>query len=135
VLTRVALGAWDAGRRRDGYLDDDAVRAEGDSLRWLRGTAGYHAQRAPVELVLGTQAHAERAVPAQRVMLIGQHAQPPGAGARRATQGALDGPAAALKKVAAGREDGGGEENEHQDGGEDPYRVRQRSPHRRSARP
>jgi cob(I)alamin adenosyltransferase len=121
------------GRGRGGNLDDDPVRAEGDRVGRVRRTAGDHAERAPVEDVLGPEQHAERAVPAQRVVLVGQHAKAPRARPGGPAQGALNGPAAPLEEVAAGGEGGGGEQDQHKDGGEDPYRVRQRSPHRRSA--
>jgi hypothetical protein len=51
-------------------------------------------------------------------VLVGKHAEAPPARACGLAQRALDGPAAALKEVAAGREDHGGEDNEHQDSGE-----------------
>jgi hypothetical protein len=117
------------GLRLDRYLDDDAASAERRGLRRAGRPAGDHMKRAPVENVLRPQQHAERAVPAQRVMLVGKHAEAPAARAPRLAQGALDGPAASLKQVAAGGEDDGSEDNEHQDGGKQPYRVRQRAHH------
>jgi hypothetical protein len=112
------------GRRLGGNLDDDPVGAESARLRRLGRTAGDHTERAPVEDVLGPEQQAERAVPAQRVMLVGQHAETPRARPGGQAQGTLDGPAAALEEVAAGREGGGGEDDQHQDNDEDPPRVR-----------
>jgi hypothetical protein len=69
--------AGTVGRRLGGHLDDDPVGADGDRLRRFGRTAGDHTERAPVEDVLGPQQQPERAVPAQRVVLVGQHAEPP----------------------------------------------------------
>jgi cob(I)alamin adenosyltransferase len=111
------------GLRLDRDLDDDAVRAEGRRLPRAGRPASDYLQRAPVEDVLRPQQHTERTVPAQRVMLVGKHAEAPRARARGLAQRALDRPAAALEEVAAGRENDSGEDDEHQDGGEQPYRV------------
>jgi hypothetical protein len=45
-------------------------------------------------------------------MLVGQHAEAPRTRPGGPAQGALDGPAAALKQEAAGSEGGGGEDDQ-----------------------
>ncbi len=62
--------------------------------------------------MLRTEQEAEGAVPGKRITRVRKNAQPPGAGCGGLAQGALDGPAAALKEIAAGREQGGGEDDE-----------------------
>jgi len=57
-------------------------------------------------------------------MLVGQHPEAPAARPGGLAQRALHRPAAALKEVAAEREGDGGEHEEHQGDGEQPYRVR-----------
>jgi hypothetical protein len=69
--------AGTVSRRLGRHLDNDPVGADGGCLRRFGRTAGDHTERAPVEDVLGPQQQPERAVPAQRVVLVGQHAEPP----------------------------------------------------------
>jgi hypothetical protein len=114
---------FDVGVVAGAYLDDDAVRAKRRGLGQVGRTASDHRQRPAVEDLIRAEQHAQGAVPAELVALVGQDAETP-VGARGQAQAALDGAAAPLKQVAAGCQGGRGEHDERQDDGEDPHRVR-----------
>jgi hypothetical protein len=127
------------GRRLGGHLHHDPADAERRELGLVGRATGDHGQRPALEDLLRAEQHAERAVPVQLVTLIGQHAEPPAAvpeavpgqadvigvaGGVQAAQRALDRPAAPLEQVAAGGEDDGGDDEDHQERGKEPHRVR-----------